>query len=553
MKPPRLRGAALVAARAAAENAATGAVLRAALEQSLGLDRLAALPASARGETPLDAFPVRAKASERPLPAEELPLPEPSAWPLGVRAYRAAFDAKKTDPVAVVERALARVQALADNRVLNILASHDAKVARREAEAARERLREGKPLGPLDGVPYLLKDELDAEGLPTSIGSRCEPTEPKAADSAVVARLRAAGAIMVAKTVMTEWGMSPLGQNERSIMPHNALHAERVPGGSSTGSAVGVALGVTPFAVGTDGGGSVRIPASLQGLFGIKPTFGRVSREGDGLKGSVGHIGPIAASSVDLALFLDAVASERDPRDPLTLPALAPPKGGFGARLRAGVRGMRIGVPESEWAEADAVVAKHGRAALAELERRGAELVSVSIPLASVAAPVGYLTIGCEALAAQAQHWAERRALMADDLRLSFAVLSRISAADFLDAQRLRASLRLDVARALRTVDVIAMPTTQTTAPPLPVGDRGRAFADTVAIDAMCRFCFLGNLTGLPAGTAPVGLDEDGLPAGLQIVGDAWDEHVVIGVLAELERAGIAQVPRPRAAFDPPF
>jgi aspartyl-tRNA(Asn)/glutamyl-tRNA(Gln) amidotransferase subunit A len=297
----------------------------------------------------------------------------------------------------------------------------------------------------------------------------------------------------------------------------------------------------------------VRIPAALQGLFGIKPTFGRVSREGDGLKGSVGHIGPIAASSVDLAGGGDAVASTPDPLDPFTSHALGAPAGGFGARLGAGVKGLRIGVPEAEWAEADPVVARHGRAALAELERRGAELVSVSMPLAAVAAPIGYLTIGCEAVAAQSHHWAERRALMADDLRLSFAVLSRISAADYLDAQRLRAALRIETARVLERVHVIALPTTQTTAPPLPVGDRGRAFADTVAIDAMCRFCFLGNLTGLPAGTAPVGLDDEGLPAGLQIVGDAWDEHVVIGVLAELEREGIARVPRPKAAFDPPF
>ncbi len=549
MKPPRLRGRALVAARAAAENPATAALLSDIFKKSLHLDRIAELPPSARLPLPIDATPLRAKSAPRELEDAGLPPPRRSEWPRTAREIGEAFSSRKVDPRAIAERALRAANRLASNRVLNVLCGTDEARTQREANEAAERLARGERRGPLDGIPVLIKDEIDVRGLATRVGSRCEPDEPRAEDSTVVARLARAGAVFVGKTVMTEYGMSPLGQNPAFPMPHNALHAERVPGGSSSGSGVGVALGVVPCALGTDGGGSVRIPACLNGVFGIKPTFGRVSRAGS-LQGSVGHIGPLGASSEDLAWVLDAIASEPDPLDPLTAAALPPPKAGFGSRLGAGVKGLTIGVAESEWSDASPVVASKGREALACLERAGAKIVKVAMPLGRVAAPIGYVTIGCESLALNAHHRRDRRALLSDDLRLSYAVLAGISSTDYLDAQRLRAALRAEVAKLLVEVDVLALPTTATTAPPLPVQDRGASFADTEAIDAMCRFNFLGNLTGLPAGTAPVGADEEGLPVGLQIVGDAWDEHVVLGVMAELERVGAAAVPKPKAAMD---
>ncbi len=548
MRPPRLRGRALSAARAAAENSATSALLAGVLRKSLGLEELVKVPQSVRGAVPLDMVPLRAR-RERSLPHDGLALPVPKVWPRTSASLVEALLAKRLDPVELAERARRAATSLAANRVLNVLCADDEARTRREAEAAAARYRAGRPLGPLDGVPYLVKDEVDVAGLPTRCGSMCSPPAPRAADATCVARLQAAGAVFVGKTVMTEWGMSPLGQNPHARMPHNVHHAERAPGGSSTGSAVGVALGVAPLAIGTDGGGSIRIPASLNGLFGIKPTSGRVSRAGDPCEGTVVHLGPIGASVRDLASFLDAVASSPDPLDPLTAPAEPPPAGGFGARLGAGVKRLRIGVPEQELADAAEPVARAVRHALAALEKDGAELVPVAIPLAHVAAPIGYITIGCETFAAHAREWAEDRQLFGEDLRLSFAVLSGISAAEFLDAQRLRTALREQVRSVLADVDLVALPTTQTTAPELGVADRGKAFADTAAIDAMCRFNFLGNLTGLPAGTAPVGA-EDGLPIGLQLVGDAWDEATVLGALCHLERIEVARVQKPKAALD---
>jgi aspartyl-tRNA(Asn)/glutamyl-tRNA(Gln) amidotransferase subunit A len=472
------------------------------------------------------------------------------AWPNESRAFAAAFAAGKLDPIQVVERALRELSRLREGRELNVLESWLPEVSRREAEASARRWKEGIPHGPFDGVPFLVKDEFDVAGLPTTLGALAEPRDIKRSDATPVSRLRESGAVLLGKTVLTEWGMSPLGQNPHTVMPHNAHHRGRLPGGSSTGSAVGVALGLSPVALGGDGGGSIRIPSCLNGVFGIKPTFGRVSRAGDGFKGTVAHAGPIAVSTTDLALALDVVAGAHDPDDPETAWAPAPPEGGFGARLGAGVKGLRIGVPSGEWEDASAAVERAGREALRALEREGAVLVPLLLPLAKNAAPIGYFTIGCESFAACADAWKNRREEIGDDVRLSYAVIAGISAGEYLDAQRLRSALRLELAEALRHVDVIALPTTATAAAALPDADRHKTFSDPTALDAMCRFAFLGNLTGLPAATAPVGTDPEGLPVGLQIVGDAWCEDVVLGVLAHLERLGVAHPVRPKLAVD---
>lgn len=561
MKPPRLSGRALALARAAAEQPATAAALRGLLTESLGIARLRALDPATRGEVPLSHQPWRARPEPRTLPHAGLDAPAPAPHPPPSAAYAAAYRAGGVTPVEVVERALRALDELTDRTpTMNLLVPWQRpELARTDAAASAERWRAGAPLGPLDGVPFLVKDEYDVAGLPTKLGVRVESDAPAPADATLVARLRAAGAVVLGKTVLTEWGMSPIGNNacapaddRRCRMPHNAHHPGRAAGGSSTGSAVGVALGLGPIALAGDGGGSIRIPAALNGVFGIKPTFGRASRAGDGFKGSVAHCGPIAASTLDLAHALDATASEEDLRDPITSWAPPPPPGGFGARIGAGVRGMRIGLPVGEWDAAAPDVARLGREAVRWLEREGATIVDVSIPLAREAAPIGYLTIGPESLAATLDHWDDPldRARLNDDLRLSFAVLSGITASEHLDAARLRTTLRAQVAAALAEVDVLVLPTTAITAPPYDEDDETRSFSDPMALDGLCRFAFLGNLTGAPAGTAPVGVDRDGLPVGLQVIGDAWDEDVVLGVLAHLERGGVAATRRAALAVD---
>jgi aspartyl-tRNA(Asn)/glutamyl-tRNA(Gln) amidotransferase subunit A len=398
-------------------------------------------------------------------------------------------------------------------------------------------------------VPFLVKDQHDVAGLPTTLGVPAK--QPNAErDATIVARLRDAGAVFLGKTVLTEWGLSNIGANVHFAMPHNPFDPTRAAGGSSTGSAVGVALGLCPFATGGDGGGSIRVPASLNGIFGLKPTFGRVSHYGDGFKESVATPGPIAASTTDLALFLDAVASQHDPHDAQTAWAPAPPAGGFLACTRGEVRGLSIGIDEDEWRDAAAEIQTAGQAALRALEARGVELKKVKIPLARHAAKIGYLTIGCESLVYHRREWLSDRRAINEDLRLTLAALAGVSALEFLDSQRVRRGLAHEVAAALRSVDALALPTTAAAAPRYDDRDATAAFSDPEAIDDLCRFTFLANLIGLPAATAPVAFDSAGLPIGLQLVADAWAEPVLLALLADLERQSIAHVRRPPGAID---
>jgi aspartyl-tRNA(Asn)/glutamyl-tRNA(Gln) amidotransferase subunit A len=558
LKPPRLSGSTLAAVRMAAETKGTDVAIREVMKRGLGIDQLAGLPEAWRGDAGLDARPLRAR-EEGAVSQGSPAAGQPSArgpgsirsWPRPGSAYAAAYRSGAVTPRRVAERALAEVERLAGLRPsMNISIAQDRDATLRDADASTARFADGRPLGPLDGVPFLVKDEFDVAGLPTTLGVRCQPQPALERDATVVARLRAAGAIFICKTVLTEWGMSPLGNNVNQPMPHNAHDATRAAGGSSTGSGVGVALGVAPIACGGDGGGSIRIPAALNGIFGIKPTFGRVSRMGDGFKGSVAHAGPLAASAADLALFLDAVSSAPDPGDDLTSWAPAPPEGGFGALIDAGVRGLRIGVDEAEWRDASEPVAEKGRDALRALEREGAILVDISLPIAHHAPKIGYLTIGPESLAAHRRAWIEQREVLSDDVRLIFAVLAGMTALEHLDAQRLRTGLRRELCQALAGVDVIALPTTAITAPRYTEEDEKTSFSDPQSLEGVCRYAFLCNLTGNPAGTAPVGLDPGGLPIGLQIIGDAWEEAAVIGVLAHLERMGVATVRRPPGGVD---
>jgi aspartyl-tRNA(Asn)/glutamyl-tRNA(Gln) amidotransferase subunit A len=550
LKPPRLAGSTLTAVRIAAETKGTDAAIREVMKRGLGIDQIGSLPEAWRGPMPLDARPLRAREPRYVTSAGLGALPVRS-WPRPAAAYAAAYRDRALTPRKVAERALHEVERLAGLRPsMNISIAQDRDATLRDADAATTRWAEGRPLGPLDGVPFLVKDEFDVAGLPTTLGVRCQPQPLAERDATPVARLRAAGAVFVCKTVLTEWGMSPLGNNINQPMPHNAHDASRAAGGSSTGSAVGVALGVAPLALGGDGGGSIRIPAALNGVFGIKPTFGRVSRAGDGFKGSVAHAGPIAASTTDLATFLDLAAAAPDPLDELTAWAPPPPEGGFGVQLGAGVRGLRVGVDEAEWRDAGEPVAHACREALRALEREGAILVDISMPIAHYATRIGYLTIGPESVAAHRREWLDQRELLGDDLRLTFAVLSGITSLEQMDAQRLRAGLRRELAQTLSAVDVIALPTTAITAPRYTEEDEKSSFSDPVALDGMCRYTFLCNLTGNPAGTAPVGVDAGGLPIGLQIIGDAWDEATVLSVLAHLERAGVAAARRPPGGVD---
>lgn len=533
----------------ASERDSVRRVIGGLMRKDLHIDEALALPGSARETLPLSARPWQARGAH-PYAHASLALPTTSRDHTPTAAQIAArYAAGTADPVELTERALRLARNLAGQKPsMGPILHYDDERALSDAAASRDRWRAGKPIGPLDGMIVPVKEEVDLDGNGARLGLRA-PARKDAKDATVVRRLRDAGAIVIGTTCMTEYGMSPLGVSARRTLPRNAQNPRHAAGGSSSGSAIAVAVGLAPVALGSDGGGSIRIPSAFNGIFGIKPTFGRVSRHGDGFGGTMAHLGPLGASTRDLAIFLEAVSGE-DPEDELTHRNPGFTRGWLETSLGGGVKGMRIGVLEEEISAADVQIARACREALMALEREGATLVPVTLRLAKHASAIGYLSIGLEAYNALKPQRLHDAASLGADLQLLCRVMSTFAPDDYLDAQCLRAGLRRDVAALLRDVDVLAMPTTARTAPIVSDADVLGGMADTSELAAACRFAFLGNLTGLPAGTAPVGMDARGMPMGLQIVADAWDEAGVLRVLAHLERLGVASVGKPAVHVD---
>lgn len=540
----RLAGRALELAARIGATSIGGRALLAVGEATLGVRAMRRLPRALRADLPLDQRPIAAGA--RRWADAGLPVSVVSGSCADVQR---ALDAG-LDPLDLVDRALDALDALAARvPTMDVAVALDAEAARRAAVASRDRIRAGRGRA-LEGVPFLVKDQHDVEGLPTRFGSRA-PAAPASEDATLVARLRAAGAIPIAKSRMTEWGISPFGVSSHQPMPRNPHDPSRLPGGSSTGSAVGVALGAAVFATGADGGGSIRVPAALSGVWGLKPTFGRVSRRGDAFGGTLSHLGPIARSVADLAAFLDAAAATPDPGDPAC--AWAPASSSdrpFSQRLGDGVQGLRVGVCEREWEDTSPAIARAAEHALAALEREGARLVRVRIPLASQAVAMGVAIMGAEGAALHGDTTRAQRALASADVRVSLAAALATSSTAHLDAERLRAQLRRELAAALAMADVIALPVLPGRAPTHPGGDPDALASDMALLAWMCRHAFLANLTGAPALSAPIATDERGAPIGLQLVGDAWDEAGLLAVAAHLERTGIAGLRTPPGAID---
>lgn len=547
----RISGRALSALVTAVRHTPARGPLVQLLRADLGIDRARALGPEARGGLPLTTAPLRARRDHQ-RPSDELPAPQLLGLPRPAMTLQAAYLRGSHDPVQVAARALQAARSLSNQSpTLGPLCAYDDEAAHAAAVESRERFRAGRPLGRLDGVPIAIKEEVNQRGLRARLGTSFLPHDTRAEDACAVARLRAAGAIIIGQTPMTEFGLSPLGANPNRRMPRNPHDRARLAGGSSTGSAVAVATGVTPVALGCDGGGSIRIPAALCGVFGLKPTFGRIPAHGLGLRGatSVVHLGPLAVSTAELASFVE-IAAGPHPDDPIS--ELQPPldAGELTRALGRGVRGLRIGVDENEWSAAETELTLPGREALRVLEQAGAELVPIEIRNAAHAAAVGYLTLGIEGYAALSELRVRHLDAMGPDVQLLLSGLETFRPDDYIDGQRLRQGLRRDLAEVLRSVDLIALPSVARGAPLISDDEARHGFLDPPLLEAMCRFSFLANLTGVPAVSVPVGSDRDGMPVGLQLIGDAWDEACVLQAAAQLERAGIARAPTAEATID---
>ncbi len=469
----------------------------------------------------------------------------PGERPRTVRDLAAAYRAGDADPVAVAERALEAIEASEEgDRPLRAFIAVDREDVLRQARESAQRLGRGEPLGPLDGVPVAVKDEVDMVPHPTTVGTSFLGSAPAARDATVVARLRAAGAVLLGKTNMHEIGISPLGFNAHHGQARNPHDPGRDTGGSSSGSAAAVAAGICPVAVGADGGGSIRIPAAFCGCVGLKATFGRVSEAGAApLCWSVAHLGPITATVEDAALAYALVAGP-DPGDPGTLgqpPVRLPDLG------RRDLSGVTVGIYRPWFEHARPAVVEACRAGVGLLEAAGAEVREVMIPGLDAMRVAHAVTILSEMAAAMARWDPEHRRDFGLPGRLLLALARELTATDYVQAQRLRTRAVEDLLRVLAEVDVIATPAAAITAPPVPK-DLVRGESDTSTVVEIMRFAFPGNFAGLPALVVPAGYDPGGLPVGLQLMGRPWEEHLLLE-LGRVVEAGTARR-RPRVDFD---
>ena len=421
-----------------------------------------------------------------------------------------------------------------------------------EALAAARAADAGRARGPLAGVPLALKDLFDTAGVRTTAGSRILADRVPREDAAVVARLRAAGVVFVGKTNLHEWAFGVTSQNPHFGPARNPYDTSRIPGGSSGGSAAALAAFCCHGALGSDTGGSIRIPASLCGVVGLKPTYGRVSLRGVvPLSWTLDHAGPMARTVRDAALLYAAIAGH-DPADPSS--ADVPVEDAL-ARIEDGARGLRIAVPRTHFFErCDAEVAALVREAIRVLEREGAAVGEIAFPDSEALLESQRTIISTDAAAYHAADLRDRAGQIGADVLERLRVGQAVTGEAYALARRRRAELRRDLLEGLAGYDALAAPTTAIAAPPAATAERGETGAErggTAAVAAAARLTALTspfNLTGLPAISVPCGFTSEGLPVGLQIAAAPWREATVLRVARAYERATSWRDRRPALA-----
>jgi Asp-tRNA(Asn)/Glu-tRNA(Gln) amidotransferase A subunit family amidase len=544
VEAPRTAGRALKMLVGLAESGVTRKLIARIMLPKVGIAHMRTVLAS---ESAVFRVPTAADRieSESPNPVEAASAfpTAPDDYPFETAAdFVAAYLNKQTTPKQVAQRILeATTEFDAMTPPMRVFIAQTASDLLAQAEASTQRYRAGRPLGPLDGVPVAVKDELDQAGYPTTVGTRFLGGAPAKQDATAVQRLRDAGALLVGKANMHEIGIGVTGVNPNHGTARNPYNPAHATGGSSSGSAAAVASGLCPIAVGADGGGSIRIPASFCGIYGLKPTFGRVSEHGIApVCWSVAHAGPLAASVRDLALAF-AVMSGADPHDPLTLSAppvrLESPSSG---RLD----GVRLGIYSRWFEDADPAVVGECRRMLEILRGAGATVVEIVIPDLDLVRSVHLVTIVSEMASAHDQYYAAHRKDYALDTRLNLALARGLTSTDFVHAQRLRNRIRDHVDQVLRQVDVIVTPTTGITSPVHPLDALAQGESDLPKTLAIMRFAQLANLTGYPAISFPSGYDDEGMPVGMQAMGRPFDEALLLRLAAVAEAAQPRRQPK---------
>jgi aspartyl-tRNA(Asn)/glutamyl-tRNA(Gln) amidotransferase subunit A len=452
---------------------------------------------------------------------------------LSLAAASAAIATGDLSPVELVDDCLARIPAVQDS-LHAYIAVYDEE-ARQVARASEAMLSAGHKLGPLHGIPVALKDNIALAGRVTTAGSKVLADWTPSQDATVAAKLKAAGAIIVGKTNMHEFAWGGTSANPHYGEVRNPWNPDRFPAGSSGGSGVAVAARTCSGALGTDTGGSVRLPSAINGITGLRPTVGRVSNAGViPLAWSMDTVGPMARTAEDCALMFNALAGH-DPRDAGTATVGTVD---YTADLNRGVAGLRIGVIRDYFlAHLQKPVHDAVTEALSTLERAGAQIIDVTAQHihGNISAQ---LTIESAEPSAYHQRWLrERPDDYGEDVRLLLEVGEMLLATHYIQAQRYRSLLRSEFLEAFKSVDVFICPTLPFTA--TRVGEVLVEIAEGAPEDmlsAIMQFTGVPSLTGLPALAVPCGFDPDGLPIGMQVIGRPFDEATLFRVGAAYQQ-----------------
>jgi aspartyl-tRNA(Asn)/glutamyl-tRNA(Gln) amidotransferase subunit A len=448
----------------------------------------------------------------------------------------------------VVEEHLAAIAGREEElHAFNLVLADD---ARARADEVDRRVAAGEDPGPLAGVPVALKDNLCTRGVPTTCSSRILDGWRPPYDATVVTRLRDAGAVLVGKTNMDEFAMGSSTENSAFGPTRNPRDPSRVPGGSSGGSAAAVAAGFASLALGSDTGGSIRQPAALCGVVGLKPTYGLVSRYGlVAFASSLDQVGPFGATVADAALALEVIAGH-DPADSTSIPRPPP---ALAAALGDGVDGLRIGIVRELMGGIDADVAGRVAAAAAALEGAGAKVDEASVPALGLGLSAYYLIATAEASSNLARYDGVRYGLRVDGEDITamygatraagfgaevkrrimlgtYALSAGYYDAYYGQAQRVRTLVIRDFEAAYASYDLLLTPTTPSTAFPL-----GAKTDDPLAMYLSDVCTIPSNLAGHPAVSVPYGTGDDGLPVGVQLLAPALGEATMLRAAAVLE------------------
>lgn len=446
---------------------------------------------------------------------------------LSITELRAAIQKGDISPAELTQAYLDRIERLNQRSKAYITVMQEA--ANAQAHAVETALHDGRGSGVLAGIPYACKDLFHARGVVTTAGSRVLKDHVVSKESAtVVKRLEKAGAILLGKTNLHEFAYGATGENTHFGTVPNPYDESRLAGGSSSGSAAAVACGLAAAGLGTDTGGSVRVPAALCGLVGLKPTMGRVSTHGViPYSWSLDHVGTITHTSADAATLLNTIAGY-DRQDPASVDVQVTD---YVKSLSGSIKGLVVGIPRKFYFECvDPEIRDAVDQSLRKLERLGARLTEVKMPSMKHMRTVSLVIQMPEALSYHSRYLVDKEDLYSPDLRAGLAFGQFLLAEHYVRARRMAERYRQQMTSVFDVADVIVTPTCPIVAPKIGTATVAMGEEQEAVGNALTRFTTFFNITGHPALSTPCGMNSGSLPMGVQIVGRHFDEATVLRV-----------------------